>query len=224
VKRVRWFGADWPVGLRTLASKMRAHSFQSQSAEGFLVERVRDDTITGRYIEKLAVQETIVDPFGEPTVFERTVYNQLEFNLTSKFPHIEFYDAPRNTQSFMSKLAEYNNFALTIAPLAVNIMDWADSLQRAARSRATVSTLQVSGLEVDKGVTAKLLLSGDKDVREALRSIAKNKKYDLDRLHVRLFQDGLPVTVQLSRSGSAKLEATHLEEFVPLLRESLPRP
>jgi hypothetical protein len=224
MKRIRWFGAVWPIALRTLASKMKAHSFGNDTSEGFLVDRVRDNSVGGRYIEKVSFQETVTDPFGQPKVFERTLYNQLEFNLTSSFPHIEFYDAPRNTQAFMSKLGEYSNFAVSVSPLTVDLMKWVDAFQSAAKTKITINSLQISGLAVDGGATAKVVLTSDKDVREALRLIVKSKNYELDKLQLKLAHDGETIGVQLSRVGSASLEEEYFEDFLPALRASLPRP
>src|SRR3979490_2582417 len=106
MKRVRWFGADWHVSLRTLAAKMRANTFQETSVNGFIVDSVRENTIAGRYIEKVLFQEKIIDPFGDEHVIDRTLYRQLEFNLFQTFPHIELWDSPRSTSGYVSKLLE----------------------------------------------------------------------------------------------------------------------
>jgi hypothetical protein len=224
MKRIRWFGASWPVGLRTMAAKMKTHTFRSDSAEGFLLDRIRDNSIAGRYIEKISFQETITDPFGQPRIFERTVYNQLEFNLAPGFPHIEFYDAPRNTQAFMSRLGEYSNFAASVTPLVVDLIKWAEAFQTAAKAKITINSLQISGLAVEGGATAKVTLTSDKDVREALKLMVKSKNYEVDKLQLKLTHDGDSAGVQLSRLGSATVGEEYFEDFLPALRTSLPRP
>ena len=70
MRRIRWFNAEWPVSLRTLAAKMRANPFREDSIEGFIVDRVRENLVEGRFIEKIAFQETSRDPFGSEHSFE----------------------------------------------------------------------------------------------------------------------------------------------------------
>ena len=96
MKRVKWFNADWPLSLRTIATRMRASSFTPESNDGFFVERSRDNMIEGRYIEKMSYQEVLDDPFGNKLTFDRLVYRQVMFVLFNDFPRFEMRDAPRS--------------------------------------------------------------------------------------------------------------------------------
>src|SRR5215469_13253307 len=122
--RVRWFTAEWPVSMRTLAAKMKSEPFREDRLQGFIVDRVREDSVEGRFIEKISYKETIKSPFGEEEVFDRVIYTQLEFNLSNKFPHLELWDAPRSTQAYISKLLEFSNFGVSIESLSVDLIEW----------------------------------------------------------------------------------------------------
>jgi Ion channel len=37
---VKWFGAEWPVSIRTLASRMKAHPFTEERSNGFFIDRI----------------------------------------------------------------------------------------------------------------------------------------------------------------------------------------
>ena len=52
MNRVRWLNAQWPSSMRTIGNKLKAMPFSEDSMDGFAIERVRDDFIEGRYIEK----------------------------------------------------------------------------------------------------------------------------------------------------------------------------
>ena len=196
MRRIRWFGAEWPVTLRTLAAKMRAHVFKEDSFDGFLLDRVRENVVGGRYIEKVSFQETIKDPFGDERTFDRILYHQLEFNLFPTFPNIEFWDAPRSTNAYLSKLLELSNFELTVAPLSVDLIEWADAFQKLSKAKIVIDSIQISGLEIERGVNARIDY-GDNDVREALQRVTKTKKYELERLHLKYFVDSVLVPIQL---------------------------
>ena len=224
MRRIRWFSADWPVSLRTLAAKMRANPFKEDSIQGFIVDRVRENLIDGRFIEKISFQETSTDPFGEEHSFERLIYRQLEFSLSTDFPSIELRDAPRSTQAYVSKLVEFSNFQVTIVPLAVDLIQWANFFESTVKGQITIDSIQISGLEIERGVTAKIIVSGDKDVRDALKNIVRTKKYELERVHVKLSMNSNFIPIQLTNSGAAKLDEAFVSELLPALRSSLPRP
>ena len=223
MKRVRWFTAEWPISIRTLAAKMKATPFKEDRAEGFIVDRVRDNSVEGRFIEKTSYEETITSPFGEERVFDRVIYTQLEFNLSNEFPHLELWNPPRSIQAYISKLLEFSNFAVSIEPLSVDLIQWVNLFQTTIKQNVTIDSVQISGLEIQRGVTAKVVISGDKDVRDAIELIARKKQYRLEKLHLQVFSDGGAAPIYLSNTGSVRLEGFHVENFLPALRSSLPR-
>lgn len=224
MRRVRWFNAEWPVSLGALASKMRANSFKEDSLEGFIVDRVRENLIEGRFIEKVAFQETSTDPFGQEYNFEHLIYRTLEFGISTGFPNIELWDAPRSTQAFVSKLLQFTNFQMSITPLSVELIQWANSFESAVKGKVTIESLQVAGIEVDRGISAKITLDGDRDVRDALKGMVKTRKYELERVHLRLSMNSSVIPIQLTKSGAARLDEAFVDELLPALRATLPRP
>jgi len=224
LKRVRWFAATWPIPLRTLATKMKEHAFKEDSLDGFIIDRVRDNLVGGRYIEKVSFQETITDPFGNQQTFERIFYRQLEFNLFSTFPNMELWDAPRSTQAYLSRLSELSSFAASVTSLSVDLIKWVNVFQSITKAKIMIDSVQISGLEIEKGVTARVVITGDKDVREAIQHIAKNRRYELEKLHLKLLQASTIVPIQLGNTGAVKLDEAYVEDYVPALRDALPRP
>lgn len=220
--RVRWLRAEWPDSIRALATKLKANQFTREGLDGFIIERVRDTFIEARYIQKLSYQETITDPFGADVVFDRTEYRTTNFTLYSAFPHIEVRDPPRNLNEFLNKLQEICNFSATVAPVSVNILDWAARFQKVVGQKIIVDSLQVSGLVLENGITAKILISGEKDVRGALQAVLENRMSTLDKLQMRCSSGSKLVPIQLSTSGTAKIPDDHLHFFLPMLQQSLP--
>jgi hypothetical protein len=203
---------------------MKVNAFREDGMNGFIIERVRDNFINGRYVEKIAFQETLTTPFGEEQIFDRILYRQVEFTLFSSFPNIELWDAPRSTQGYVSKLTELNNFNVALAPLSVDLLKWVSTFQAKIANAVTIDSLQISGLELEPKVTARVSINAEKDVRDALQRLAKGKSFDLDRVQMKLIHEGQRIAIQLTNSGTAKIDESLVDEFLPALRESLPTP
>lgn len=203
---------------------MKTQLFAPNSFDGFVIDRIRDNAIDARFIEKLTYQETTTDPFGNQEVFDRVVYRDVDFTLFSEFPNIELRNSQRSTKEFVSKLLELCNFSLTVTPVSVNLLDWVQAFQQRIDQKLLVDSLQVSGLELEDGVRAKILLKGEKDVREALQHISVKKKFVLEMVQVKVMMGSQIVPIHLTSSGSMKVSANHLNELLPLLRSSLPAP
>lgn len=224
MKRVRWLSAKWPVSMRTLGARMKTQIFTPESFDGFVIERIRDSSIEAHFIEKMTFQETTTDPFGKVEIIDRIAYRDVEFTLFSDFPNIELRNSQRSTKEFVSKLLELCNFSLTVNPVSVNLLEWVQVIQRQTQQKLLVDSLQISGLELEEGVSAKVLLKGDKDVREAMQHLSVRKKFTLEKMQVKIPMGSQTVPVHLANTGSVKIPVDHFNDLVPLLRSTLPPP
>jgi hypothetical protein len=157
-------------------------------------------------------------------IIDRIAYRDVEFTLFSDFPNIELRNSQRSTKEFVSKLLELCNFSLTVNPVSVNLLEWVQAIQRQTQQKLLVDSLQISGLELEEGVSAKVLLKGDKDVREAMQHLSVRKKFTLEKMQVKIPMGSQTVTVHLANTGSVKISVDHFNDLVPLLRSTLPPP
>ncbi|WP_157380390.1 hypothetical protein [Burkholderia ubonensis] len=223
MNRVRWLNAQWPSAMRTIGNKLKTMPFTEESMDGFVIERIRDDFIEGRFIEKYAYQEIVADPFGTEEVIERTGYRSTDFTLFSQFPYIELRNGQRSIKEFVNRLLQACNFTLVVSPVTVNLMDWVSSFQRTAGHRILVDSVQVSGVALEEGITGKILLKGDRDVREAIDNIVGGKRYTLEKVQIKIDGVGKNLAIHLANNGTAKIPPDHTSELLPLLRQSFPK-
>lgn len=222
MKRVRWLSAEWSTSMRSIGDKMKSMPFTEDSIDGFAIERIREDFIAGRFIEKYAYEEINSVPFGRDEVVERVGYRSTEFILHNQFPHVEIHDGQRSIKDFVNRLLETCNFNLIISPVAVNLLDWIAAFQKKTDQKLTVDSLQVSSVKLEDGIVAKILLKGDRDVREAIDRVVKDKKYVLEKLQAKIILNGVRVTVHLTNNGCVKVPTDHATELLPLLRATIP--
>ncbi len=223
MNRVRWLNAQWPSSIRSVGKKLIDMPFTEERMDGFAIERIRDDFIEGRYIEKYNYQEVISTPFGSEEVLDRIGYRTTEFTLFDSPPHIELRNYQRSLKELISRLLEACSFNLVVTAPAVNLIEWVSALQDAVDHEITVDSLQVSGVEIDEGVTGKILLKGVKDVREATDILLAGRKHVLEKVQVKFTDFDKTVAIQLSNTGTAKLPALQPSDILRHLRESFPR-
>lgn len=223
MRRIRWMQAEWPHTIATLTKKLRDLPFKATGVDGFFIDRARDNLAQGRYVEKIVTQETVIDPFGNEQVFDRIGYRQFAFNLRSAFPEIELIDAPRSTQPFISRLLEFTNFNLTVSSLEIDVELWSETIQKKLGDSFRINALQISNLMIHPGISARVILEGEHDVRAAMRSVIRGRKYTLDRAQFSAASAIGQTQVELFASGAARTNEEVFDEIVPVLRSSLPR-
>src|SRR5690606_2588959 len=98
------------------------------SQEGFVIERVRRDSIEARHVQRIDSTEVVVDPFGRETSFERVSYAQISFTIDSSLACLELRNGHRSLGACLSLLSEISGFRLTLKQLTSDVEDWARTL------------------------------------------------------------------------------------------------
>jgi hypothetical protein len=211
--------------IRGLAKKIQQQSFTDSESTGFIMDRVRDDSLEARYIERYEYEETVLDPFGKELTLNRLEYRQTSFRAAPKWPGLELVDAPRSVQGLMSQLAEACNFDLVISPFTVNVMTWAEMFESDFDCSIVIDSIQLGALQVGKSVRAKVVLKGEEDVRPACDKLVSGKKHVLEKLQFRATREGMNTTVLMANNASVKIDSNGLhDETLAALRASIPTP
>jgi hypothetical protein len=221
MNRLRWLELDLPFSLRTLGNKLKALTFTSDSVEGFLVDRVRDTYIEARYIQKIVLTDSVPDPLGNEHIYERTEYRQTCFRVMSDYPQMELTDSPRGIQAFTSRIAEVCDFGVSISALEVNVILWAERLTKIFPERFAVVGAQASGLVLEEGVTARVILTGTVDVRAALTQMTRGQNEGIDKVQLRFGSVDRAVKIVLGADGTSKILTETTEDLKTALRHSL---
>jgi hypothetical protein len=223
--RYRWLEADWPAAIKGLSKRVRQNNFGAEGHSGFLLDRVRDEYLEARYIERFEFQETVSDPFGKEVTLDRLEYRQTAFRATSTWPGLELVDPSRSVQQLLNELVEASDFSVSLSPLSVDVLIWADGVQREFGGLLTISSIQVGGLRLEDGTVAKVVLKGEKDVREACRKLIGDRPHVLEKLQFRIAIGSTSTTVLLANNATAKVEGGDAEaELLVAIRKAIPGP
>lgn len=221
MKRYRWLRAKWPISMRMLAKRLKSKAFEGEETEGFVLDRVRDDYVEARFVEKVEYDDTVTDPFGAESSFHRIEYRKCEFKATLDGPGLELVDAPRGVQTMVSRLAEATEFSLAISPLSVNVLVWARNVQRQLGAVGVVDSLQVGAVELASGVQAKAVIKGSSDVLAAANKLVEGKKHVIEKVQLR-FAAPMRATVLLTSGAVARFDQEPSDELLFAVRSSLP--
>jgi len=221
MKRYRWFQVEWPTSIRTLAKRIKMRTFEGESGHGFFIDRVRDDYLEARYVERVEYTDVVIDPFGKELTFDRVEFRQTLFRASSAAPGLELIDPPRNVQALMNRLSEAVDFEVAITPAIVDVLSWSAVLQNVGGVSSVVDSLQIGALEIEAGIVAKVVIKGDRDVRAACAGLTQDRKFAMEKIQLRL-SSPYRGTVVLSSAGAATLSAEDtIENLLMPLRLAL---
>lgn len=220
MKRYRWLKASWPLSMRAFAKRLQVKRFDDTATEGFVVDRVRDDFVDARYVERREYDDTVIDPFGRELLIHRLDYRQCEFRASADGPGIELIDAPRAIQTMVSRLAEVTDFRLSISQLSVDPLKWAQLIQTAMNVRGVVDSVQIGSLELSAGVDAKVVVRSSTDALGASAKLVEGRKHLIEKVQLRI-PGSRKTGLVLSRNGSVRIDSDTPDEFLPFIRDAL---
>lgn len=219
--RHKWLNVEWPVHIAQLASRMKSLNFSSNEHHGFVIDKIRDELIEARYIEKIYFTDVIVDPFGNETTFDRVEYRESAFRITQAPPTLELINAPRSLQALLNRLSEITDFEASIEQLHVDVLSWADELIKAIHGAGSFDSMQISKLELGSKAFAKILVTGEQDIKEVSAALVGGRRHVVEKVRIRL-HDPLIGSVVLSSNGAATINSVDLEDdIVQALKSSL---
>ena len=223
MKRIRWLAASWPLSIRQLAQKIRGDILTPDKMSGFLVTRIRETSIDARFIEKIVLEEVLTDPFGNETIFERVSYLETAFLFSNEFPEVELVNPPRSIGAFSSRIVQICNFEAAWSNLKVDVLVWADRIQKEVGQRVVIDRIHVRDVIFDEVMNFEAMLSGTRDVRPSMASLLGGRQHTLDKVHFSMQVGGSTVRVQLTSDATMQAPIAISDELILAIRKSLPR-
>lgn len=202
--RYAWYRANWPISMQELGSRLQSHPFTADTDEGFVVERIRDHSVSATFYQKVSVTQERVSPFGDTTRVEEIIYHEVEFETSSIAPGLTLKNPPKGSQRFISKISEICRFDVSIGNVAMDVLRIAEMLKNEIDADGFIDTIQIGELKLSGGATAKIVIRGVDDVQNAAEQFVR-QSYLVEKIRLRLLGKYTGTAVVLGRGGVARI-------------------
>jgi hypothetical protein len=208
--------------MRTIAARLKMRTFVEESNDGFVIDRVRDTLIEGRFFEKILLEETIRDPFGNEHNYERLTYREVEFAFSSTYPQVEIRQFPRGLQAFFTRTAEVTEFATTFLPITVDTFAWAEGIHEVYPKEFRIDLAHLADVAIDDQVTAKMIVSGAQDIRSAVTRFINCRDHKVERIQLKMTALDALLSLQLAVDATVRSVDPLPRDVLSTVRQVLP--
>lgn len=221
MSRTRWLTAEWGLTIRQLANALRSAQFTEASSEGFVVDRIRRDSIEARFIQRLELVDVVIDPFGQEASYKRLSFTEQAFIATSSSPELQLTDGARSTQAFYSLLSQVTDFKFTVKAIQVDVDAWVSGYKRVATHSLVPDAIQIGRIAFNDGATGRAIVkAGSGNARAAVKQMVSDRPYVIEKVRLRQKQQNGRGTIVLSSNCSATLSGFNPHE-AEVIREAL---
>jgi len=215
-----------PIILEKLRQEFLRANFERGSINGFQLDQARPSWIEGKYFERINFVETVTDPFGNNIEISRVRFDVIDFRLSTNFPELQIKNSPKTLREifgpssgkFLGQVAKFTNFTLAIEWVDLELVDLIESLTTVAPSME-VRTLTVENLPLADGITGRMSISGERDVRRDAREYIRRKHAAVRKIGLRFSNPRAQTDV--FNTGRATVATDEEDEVAELLRRGI---
>ncbi len=220
MKKVKWIILNSHFTLEEMTEKLSKDPFTEDKGKGFVFEKIRDGICTGRFIEKVIIQDKIGSLYGEVTTLERVDYRSTNFSFESKFlPIISIHNPPRTLKPFAQAIVRNIGLGVSIEEMEVDPFKWYQLLLD--NLSLTINQLDVSQVKVAEFALAKMQINSSHDLKKYFLEHLQPKELKLERLTASIHDPNHQGKLKLSRNGLAHIESKGETALIGLLQSCL---
>lgn len=221
MNRIRWMSAKFPGSIRQLGKGLQQIRFTEESGQGFIIDRIRDDSLEARYIERVAFTESLTDPFGNNFTINRLEYRVADFTLSKTFPELELRMPPRGLKGLTNGLQKASEHSMVLEQNIIKVRRWVSAIERNVGSKVVIRGAVATGIELEEGATAKIAISGPRDVRSGFSELAPKRQYNWDSVQIDYPGDTGKYRIVLGADSSIRFDPDTPEELISSIRDAL---
>jgi hypothetical protein len=222
MQRYKWFHCDCPLSISELAAALRSNPFTHDVKHGFILEKVRPDFLTARFLVKNETEESVIDPLdGTISNFIRVSYDEVNFKIYDSIPSLEVIEPPRKLVRFLNEFSLVIGDNITVYKVNVDLIKLYDAISTEL-SRLKITAVDCSNILLSISCAAKLSISGIEDVKVYVEQMVGSKSYCIDKAKITYMrQNGTYSYFEVSKSGSVKLSDFDAEYLLPIIKKHL---
>ncbi|ECP5513755.1 hypothetical protein FT911_22395, partial [Salmonella enterica] len=205
--KTKWFTANFPAGLDGLYQSIINTPFDSDKGWGFSINSYEENAISSRYIEKVEVNEIIVDPYGNETQYTQLKYIQFNFWLyTTKGKNfiLIIESPPRSIKNFISNIIKSTHSDFNVSNLNIKIEDFIYFLTPHFE-KIQVHKAKLKDLTFSKHTSGILELESSSDALMEIRNIFKNANFTIDKVKLNVKDVTGYESLEINTNGSISL-------------------
>jgi hypothetical protein len=190
--------------ISVMVKHMRNELFQKEDNAGFLIEKHTSEMISGKYIEKYPIVETITDPFGVQTTFEHHDFKVAKFRLSLDSDSLIAFNSSSVTKNMIGRLSEFSDFSISLTPYEFDLTKVAD-LVAASFDDSRVYNAHIRSQTLSSTTLVKMIFESSEDVRKHVSQFVNIENVSYSALKFEFNAFGMRRKCEIKKAGIVTL-------------------
>ena len=216
--RIKWYSVTGikKIPIESIVAQMSEAKYNSNKPSGFSIRNANRNSVSGEYIERFEVTESIENPLGgEPFKYKQMRFKRTQFSITNTPLPLELENPAAGVSELLNLLAQFMEFNVAITNIEADVEKWmAEILKRV--EGGIVDRMRISHIQMSDLANATAIISGEEDVRQYAAKFSK-KKFRIDLMRIASEQG----RYEISRTGSMASEEYISDASRKIAKDSL---
>lgn len=218
---IKWLKVELIKPIDELVDGMLLRQFSEDSGEGFIVSKKSSRLCSGKYVNKINVIDSYLDPYGNVQQNERTIYNTINFSIfLEKTFNLELYSPPSRIRPFFNALDNLMDDIVVVQQGYIDPLEWLAKIEDEVRG-VKLNSIEFSGINIENKGTAKVSIKSKQDIKKEAFKFLGSYLYTVDSIKCSYIQDSALFKFDLNKNGMARLCEKNEKLLLPILRDSL---
>ncbi|EKN5020703.1 hypothetical protein ACNSPB_26730 [Yersinia enterocolitica] len=220
MRKIKWIKIGSDFSMTQMAEKLLLDSFTEEKAKGFILNKVRNGFLQGRFIEKVIFEDRISSLFGEDTIIERVEYKITDFSFDEdSYPIAVITNPPRTLKPFANALVKNLGLGVSLEEVIVNPFIWISEISK--KYPIAVNQIDISQMQVSEYALAKMQISSTKDLLDYYEKELAKRQVRVDRVNLSISTPEFSGKFKVFRNGMVNIEVKNEKEFSFVLFNAL---
>lgn len=191
MKIIRWFKINIPEAKKALLAELLLEQpYSDEFGEGFSINNISKNEISGSYIQSKTFIKEIISPIGTTESLTAIDYTKIDFRIKLNHPSLlEIYSKQRTLKPFVNALSNIIGFGFTIADININLNEFISTLEDDL-GKLKIIKVVVSDINIQNKALGELTLTSEQELREVIDNhITIGKKYNVKYIKAIVLDD-----------------------------------
>lgn len=183
---------------------VRRQPYSLDAVSGFRILTRRRDYFVAEHIERQIREERIVDPFGETTTTERTIYLTTTILVRTQPPHIIMLDPPSTSLKVVHILCGFVDFRVPVVTPDLDVRLWAKRIGESV-FRMRCDDIRVRNIDWGDGFSGSISLRGEGDIFSKAEALTNGRMHSLATVAGIVRMQDVQTRIRIGRTGRVEL-------------------
>lgn len=223
MKSYKWLKGSFPISISKVFDVLLLNKYTEETGEGYVLNKLRESYISGRYIQRKYQVIDVVDPYGNKSEVEVINYLSIFFTIfESKDWFIEIENPGRSITPFINSLSKIFGFGFHITELSMDLEKILTTLDIEFGSHR-LSKIEITNINLENKGVGSLIIKSEFDARDIINNdIIKytDYKFKLFKTYIDSYEDSKG-WIEVKSNGSLTISNIPISQFMNMFRELL---